>query len=142
MIRSLFPLFINSTESLRERPSADVGSAVPAFGGHMVLEMVGALMLVLLVIVALAWLLRGMQRMSGNWRSDLRVVGQIPLGSRERAVVVEVGDEQFLLGVGPGQVRLLCRLDQPLADPSPDASASPPFKALLRRFQKGEGERS
>ena len=96
------------------------------------------MLLVLLVIVALAWLLRGMQRMTGRWRSDLRVVGQISLGYRERAVVVEVGQEQILLGVSPGQVRFLCRLEQPLATQSPETNASPPFKALLKRFQNRE----
>jgi flagellar protein FliO/FliZ len=37
----------------------------------------------------------------------IRVLGGVALGSRERAVVVAVGSTRLLLGVAPGQVRML-----------------------------------
>jgi flagellar protein FliO/FliZ len=114
-------------------------------GDGAVLEMVGALLLVLTVIIALAWLLRGVQRLGGQWREDLRIIGQIPLGSRERAVVVQVGEEQFLLGVGPGQVRFLCRLENPLQGSSKSQGASLSFAKVLEKMRAApsanEGER-
>jgi flagellar protein FliO/FliZ len=44
----------------------------------------------------------------------LRVVASLHLGQRERAVVVQVGERQLLLGVAPGRVALLHELGTPL----------------------------
>ncbi|WP_223676993.1 flagellar biosynthetic protein FliO [Novilysobacter selenitireducens] len=88
-----------------------------------------ALLLVLGLILGLAWLakrLPGAAR-GGAANGALRVVASVPLGQRERAVVVDVGGTQLLLGVGPGGTRTLHTLAQPL----PQADAPPAFAQLL-----------
>jgi len=88
-----------------------------------------ALLLVLGLILGMAWLakrLPGAAR-GGAANSALRVVASVPLGQRERAVVVDVGGTQLLLGVGPGGTRTLHTLAQPL----PQADAPPAFAQLL-----------
>ncbi|EQD42713.1 Flagellar biosynthesis protein, FliO, partial [mine drainage metagenome] len=37
----------------------------------------------------------------------LEILASMPLGAKERAVLVKVGDAQILLGVAPGQVNTL-----------------------------------
>lgn len=100
-------------------------SAVGAIGGT-----VFALLLVLGLVFALAWLARrvpGLAGAAGN--PALRVVASLPLGARERVVVVDVGGTQLLLGVGAAGTRTLHRLDQPL--PVPEAQRPSPFAQLL-----------
>lgn len=68
-----------------------------------------SLLVVLGVFVALAWLARRFFPAAGG-RGALRVVASLSLGTRERVVVVELGEELLVLGLGGGQVNLLARL--------------------------------
>ena len=70
--------------------------------------------LVLATIIGVAWGLRRFGGFHDVLKGQLRVVGGISVGTRERAVVVQVGDKQILLGVAPGRVALLHVLDSPL----------------------------
>lgn len=102
--------------------------ATPGLGGAA-----AALLLVLLLIVGLAWLLRRLPGSGFRQTDGLRVVASIPLGAKERAAVVQVGGEQLLLGIGPGGVRTLHRLREPLpAAPGPQQQL-PDFRRLLTR---------
>ncbi|MGF1689559.1 flagellar biosynthetic protein FliO, partial [Photobacterium japonica] len=46
--------------------------------------------------------------------SPLRILRQLPVGQRERIVLLQVGDEQMLVGVTQQQISLLGKLDTPL----------------------------
>nr|WP_101927603.1 MULTISPECIES: flagellar biosynthetic protein FliO [Luteimonas] len=102
----------------------------PGLGGAFI-----ALLLVLGLILGMAWLLKRMPGSGFRQADGLRVVASIPLGAKERAAVVQVGDEQLLLGIGPGGVRTLHVLPQPLRAPEPVQLPSlktlPDFKQLL-----------
>ncbi|WP_268746571.1 flagellar biosynthetic protein FliO [Nitrincola sp. A-D6] len=63
----------------------------------------------------IAWLLRKVTLLPGQHRK-LRVVAAMSLGNRERAVLVQVGEQQLLLGVAQGQVSLLKSFDQPVIE--------------------------
>jgi flagellar protein FliO/FliZ len=82
-----------------------------------VLEAVAGLAVVLAVIFVLAWAVRRFGHLPGGGKGLVRIIGGVALGSRERAVVVAVGDTRLLLGVAPGQVRMLHVLppDEPAA---------------------------
>ncbi|WP_407351620.1 flagellar biosynthetic protein FliO [Luteimonas sp. R10] len=101
-----------------------------------------ALVLVLGLIVGLAWLLKRMPGGGFRQADGLRIVASVQLGAKERALVVQVGNDQLLLGVGPGTVRTLHRLPQPL--PEAPAAQMPQFKKLpdfsqllAQRLRKG-----
>lgn len=95
-----------------------------------------ALVLVVALIVALGWLLRRVQAMSGGGaRPDLRVVATLALGVKERVVVVAVGDRHVLLGLSGQGMVALGELEHPLSE----APTTPSFAALLtRRSPRGE----
>lgn len=88
-----------------------------------------ALVFVLGLIFALAWLAKRMPGVAGGSNRALRVVASLSLGPREKVVVVDVGGKQLLLGVGAGGTRTLHALDAPL--PEAERPASPPFAQLL-----------
>ena len=81
-----------------------------------VLQLLLSLLVIIALILALAWYARNMQSFSlGQGSAPLRVLAATSVGSKERVVLVQVGEEQLLLGVAPGQVALLTKLDTPLA---------------------------
>ena len=124
--------------------TATVGApAVPAFaptdsgtgslGGALV-----ALLLVVGLILGLAWLAKrvpGMGAAAGN--RNLKLVGSLSIGPRERVVVVDVGGTQLLLSTGAGGTRTLHTLEQPL--PEPEAGTASPFaQVLAQHFGKNK----
>lgn len=73
-----------------------------------------ALMAILLFILILAWLLRRIGQIPFAGSGAIRILAGVSLGQRERAVLVQVGETQLLLGVAPGRVQTLHVLDQPV----------------------------
>ena len=65
------------------------------------------------------------------------ILADMPLGQKERAVLLKVGETQILLGVAPGRVNTLHVLTQPieLAKPpvAPGTDGRPSFKSILLR---------
>lgn len=90
-----------------------------------------ALLLVLGLIVGAAWLLKRTQKFQGNTNAILKNVSAIAVGAKERVVVVEIGDDWLVLGVAPGQVRMLHTLPRQ-ALPAGSAAA-PKFAEWLAR---------
>ncbi|GAL06914.1 flagellar biosynthetic protein FliO [Photobacterium aphoticum] len=74
-----------------------------------------SLMFVVILIIGLAWLIKRM-KWTGiqSGPSPLRIVRQLSVGQRERIVLLQVGDEQMLVGVTQQNISLLSKLDQPL----------------------------
>ena len=81
--------------------SAPATGTLGALGGSLI-----ALLLVVLLILALAWLLRRLPGGALRAHQELRIVAQLAVGVRERVVVVAVGETQLLLGVTAENVRL------------------------------------
>lgn len=97
------------------------GSGVdPVNTGYMA-QLVLGLIIVLICIVALAWIAKRFNRLQSTPDGSLRVLGGMSMGARERIVLVQVGAKQLLLGVAPGQINTLHVLDEPL-DAVTDAS--------------------
>ncbi len=65
------------------------------------------LLLVLGAIFVIAWLLRRFGQGSLMANNAMKIVASQALGTRERIVMVEVGEQQILLGVAPGRVSTL-----------------------------------
>jgi flagellar protein FliO/FliZ len=72
------------------------------------------LLLVVGTILALAWLSRRLNGVLPGNGKLMKVLAVLPLGSREKLVLVEVGEQQLVLGVTPGQINTLHVLEQPL----------------------------
>ncbi len=112
------------------------------FGGGAV-QVLLSLAIVVGAIVLLGWLARRMRVMPRGRSGALRVVDEIALGAKERAVILDVGGARLVLGVSEGRVSLLHRGEAPpalpasistsSADAASAAPSAPQFAKLLGR---------
>ncbi len=100
---------------------------------------IGRLMLGLLIVLgflfAAAWLLRRGGVITGN-SGAIRIVAQTPVGTRERLVLVQVGEQQLLVGVTAQQIQLLHTLADPVV--LPVSTGSNRFAEQLAAMMKGQ----
>jgi flagellar biosynthetic protein FliO len=74
------------------------------------LQTLFALIAVLAVLAALAWFLKRYGPKAGAGGANLRVVGALNLGGRERVLVVEVGNQWIVVGASPGRINALATM--------------------------------
>lgn len=105
--------------------------------GAALLHLSGALVLVLIIILALAWIVRRTRfvpsRVKGN--RLFSIVGTHSLGQRERLVVVEMAGKHLLLGVTATKISRLAMFDKPEDEKEPVSQAHfhSQFRGLLKK---------
>ncbi|HRH81169.1 MAG TPA: flagellar biosynthetic protein FliO [Thiobacillaceae bacterium] len=93
------------------------------------------LAVVLAALFGFFWLLRRFAPGQTGAQGVVKVVGGVMLGTREKLVVVEVGDQWLLLGVGAGQVSHLHTMPRPAdARPAEAGTLPAPFADKLTEF--------
>ncbi|MEY8262612.1 MAG: flagellar biosynthetic protein FliO [Bermanella sp.] len=73
-----------------------------------------SLLLVLAVIYAVAWIIkrnRGVQGLSGL---PMKTLAVLPMGVKEKIVLIEVGGKQILLGMTAHNINALASFDEPI----------------------------
>ena len=117
--------------ALAAEPVAQVAAA-PAVGsvGGQLTQLVLGLLLVIGLIFLLAWLMRRVQRIGPGNGQVIELVGSRALGPRDRLVLVQVGEEQILLGITPGRITPLHVLKTPV-DAVKTEAATPEFAQRL-----------
>jgi flagellar protein FliO/FliZ len=98
--------------------------------GQLTQLMLG-LLVVLAVIVALAWVVRRVQQAAPRGGQVIDIVSARALGPRDRLVLVQVGDEQVLLGVSPGRITSLHVMKEPVRSAARSEQATPEFAQRL-----------
>ncbi|WP_024327419.1 flagellar biosynthetic protein FliO [Thioalkalivibrio sp. AKL19] len=93
-------------------------------------QLIGGLVLVIGAIVVLGWVLRRTQGGLNRGSQVIEIVAARSVGARERLVLVQVGDEQVLVGVAPSGMRALHTLREPVTAPAGEA---PDFSGVLKR---------
>ncbi|KAB0640989.1 flagellar biosynthesis protein FliO [Burkholderia stagnalis] len=124
--------------------SVVVGSAAPSLGVGAVLQTLVGLALVIGLVFGCAWLARRFGFQPAGRGGPLKVVSSVAVGTKERATIVEIGDTWLVLGVAPGNVRLLHTLpagsaaamaaDAP-AGAAPSAGGGGPHGTFGQRFR-------
>jgi flagellar protein FliO/FliZ len=99
---------------------------------------IGSLIFVLLLIFGLAWMMKKM-RVPGMMGSSgpLKVVKQMPIGPKERIMIIQVGEEQLVVGVTAHNINLLTKLETPLENASVEsASFANQISQLMSKNEK------
>lgn len=93
----------------------------------------GSLLFVIAIIIGMAWLLKRMRVPAFGQQKGLSVVRQLPIGTKERLMIVQAGEEQFLIGVTSQSVQLISKLETPLTQ---EELESVPFSNTLTQLLK------
>jgi flagellar protein FliO/FliZ len=111
-------------------------NSLPSGSASGIGQVTFALLLVLAAVFGVAWMLKRLRAVTGAGANGIEVLAQTSLGSKERAVIVRVGNERLLLGVASGQVSLLRTLPDAPVDSPPAGTITfqkPNFAALLKK---------
>ncbi len=93
----------------------------------------GSLVFVIAIIIGMAWLLKRMRVPAFGQQKGLSVIRQLPVGTKERLMIVQAGEEQFLIGVTAQSVNLISKLETPLTQ---EELESVPFSNTLTQLLK------
>lgn len=123
-------------------PALGEPASAPTIGAAGMLQVLLGLGAVLVAIFVAAWVARRLYRGPMLSGGQLQVLGGVSMGSRERVVLLQVGEKQLLLGVAPGRVQTLHVLEEPLqatAAPSgPGGQFAVHLGQALRRSRPAE----
>lgn len=92
----------------------------PLSTGSTVGQTVLGLGVVIFAILLLAWTAKRLNVGGMGRNKVMQVIAALPVGAKEKIVLVTVGDQQILLGVAPGRVATLQVFDTPVIDLSED----------------------
>lgn len=96
----------------QEAPVREVATAPDTLATMLTLGV--GLLAVIAIIFGCAWIVRRMSGMSGGNTRAIKVVSVMPMGTRERIALIEVGGKQILIGVTPSAIRTLHVFDEPV----------------------------
>jgi flagellar protein FliO/FliZ len=143
---SLFAATLPAALCGRDAVAQQAVNATPPqlFSAAYIAQVLGSLTLVFLAIFLVVFFLRRVNRIGGGPGGALRVLASASVGQRERVVLIEVGEEQLLIGVAPGNVRALHALQRPVEAPGTRPAQVPAdFASLLRSARSvGTGSRT
>ncbi|MBV4466254.1 flagellar protein FliO/FliZ [Pseudomonas sp. F-14 TE3623] len=126
------PLSVLAAEPTTSAATAAAAPAVSSGVAGQLTQLVFGLLLVLGLIFFLAWLLRRVQQAGPAGKGQvIELIGSRALGPRDRLMLVQVGNEQILLGLSPGSITALHVLKEPVQVPSGTEKATPEFAQRL-----------
>lgn len=102
-----------STQSLpapisAKAPPVKTGSAA------QLANLLGGLALIVVLILGLSWFVKRFSRGGFMHNPTMKILSSMPLGTRERLMLIEVGSKQLLLGVTATQISTLHVFDEPV----------------------------
>ncbi|MEO8645765.1 flagellar biosynthetic protein FliO [Pseudomonas sp.] len=125
------PLSVLAAEPVATATAAAAPAVSSGVAGQLT-QLVFGLLLVLGLIFFLAWLLRRVQQAGPAGKGQvIELIGSRALGPRDRLMLVQVGNEQILLGLSPGTITALHVLKEPVQVPSVTEKATPEFAQRL-----------
>jgi len=118
-----------------ERKTADQPALKTDSGKHLISVFMG-LAVIIVLILALGWIVRRFSQGGIFTQSSIKVVAALPMGTRERLVVVDIAGQQILLGVTATQINKLHVFDEPVIDVSQPAAHSEFGRKLFSVMQQ------
>lgn len=124
---------------IADSASANTAAITPVVGGGELLGMGISMAIVVAAILLLGWMY-SRSRLAGSGSSDvINIVASRALGPKERLMVVDVADQQLLIGMTSTAVQTLHVFDKPVeipAQPVIDGGFSGRLKAAVREMRK------
>ncbi len=133
----LLPVWLSTARAAEDAGTA-AGSGDPMSSAYLLKLIVGLLMVLALIFV-FAWAARKMRLTPAGQQGVIRVLSAISVGQRERIALIQVGEEQILVGLSPGRMQTLHAMKKPVELTMPPAAEEGGFAERLQQFMKPEG---
>lgn len=105
-----------------------------------ILQVIVGLVVVLAVIAVSAFVLKRMGRFSSLDNGVLKVVATLTMGTRDRIVLLQAGEQQIVVGISPGRMQTLCQLEKPVEIDDADVKSSGSFSEKLVSAMKSRSD--
>ncbi len=132
LFASLSPAFASEQATPETKP---VGVGGAGIGSGQVLEVFVWLILVVLLIFGVAWFVKRFSGLGPQGSQHIKTLAVLPVGTRERIAVLQIGDRQIVVGITPNQISTLLELDKPLEFSQADGEFARKLQSLLHRSQ-------
>jgi len=106
--------FLNSNSLTVTTDSVPTLVSAPGIGGGDVLGVGISMFIVVAVIIVLGWLYSRSRIVGGGATGVINVIASRALGPKERLLVVEVADQQLLVGMTASAVQTLHVFEKPV----------------------------
>ena len=127
-----------AADTTKGKAIASLSSEPVGLGSY--LQMFFGLFIVVALIIGMAWFMRRMSSMGVMAAGNLKVLGGISVGQRERVVLIQAGETQLLVGVAPGEIRTLHVMDEPITSTvETNSKVSSSFSEKLHAAIKNRG---
>ena len=131
-------ILVPSISLAAEEPAvAAVGAASSGSLVGQLAQLALGLAVVIGLIFALGYLMRRVGPLAPQGGQHIKLVSSLPLGPRDRLLLVDVGGTQMLLGTSPGRINTLHVFEEPVANLTVEAAGNSDFgrklQALLKR---------
>jgi flagellar protein FliO/FliZ len=132
----LFTVLLIPSQIMAQQTADKPAAVDPVSSSYLIKLSIGLLVVVGLVFF-LAWLVKKMQLVQSSNNGLIKIVSAISVGQRERIALIQVGDEQLLIGLTPGRIDKLHTLEKAIetGDQSMPVSSSfqQKFQQLLNK---------
>lgn len=132
----MLPSWVLAQKSETPEAAVDVTAGT---GTHLFNVALGLVLIVSLILV-LGWFLRRFGQGGAFNNKSMKILATLPLGARERLVVVDVGGQQILLGVTPSEITRLHVFENPVIDPDqarPSSEFSQKLMSIMQKKDRG-----
>ncbi|SHN00592.1 flagellar protein FliO/FliZ [Pseudomonas asturiensis] len=136
----LLPSLVWAAEPVAQAGPAVANTVTGGMGGQVAQLLFGLLLVVGLIFV-LAWVMRRVQRVGPNNSQVIELVSSRAIGPRDRLVLVQVGGEQVLLGITPGNITTLHVLKEPVQVPVREQTTPEFAQRLLELMGKDKDKK-
>ena len=103
----LLPLLLPVNVAANEVPKAHQVASQSAYLAQVLI----GLLVVLAIIFVMGWVLRRLGQGTIGGSENLKVVSSLSLGAREKIALIQVADQQLLVGITPNNIRTLKTFD-------------------------------
>lgn len=146
LVTLLFPLYlacfsITLFAAENEKQTAARTLSSSPINSSVLLETLGGLLLVLAIIAFLAWLLRRTGQFNNAVHSEIKIIAGLSLGARGKAMLLQVGEQQILVGVTPQHIQTLHVLEHNIETQHNSKTMAGSFADKLQHMMKQQGNK-
>lgn len=136
-VNTQLPATQSNVNSYPQNASASTSPKIGS-GGHLLNVTLG-LMLIIGLIFGLSWFVKRFSQGTFTANSHLKIIATMPLGTRERIVLIDAGGQQLLLGITATHINTLHTFDAPIITNSADTNTSDFGRKLMAILQRPNG---